>query len=571
LTLVAEHFLSLCSRHKDKTALVLLDQRGNVKHEYSYAQLGASAISLAQHLQRSFPTGDRVLLAANQDAEFVISFFGSLLAGLIPVPVPIEAGFVPSEKTRRLHHAVHISAAGALLTSDRSKNLAEKLVSLGGVEDLQISSVSAFLLNTASETIELAGLAQSTKNQPALVQFTSGSESLPKGVLLTNENILSNIELLRRSWSLSPDSRYVNCMPFYHDMGLIGGLLMVLLTGGTCYQLSTVSFLKRPHLWPKLISDHQITVSGAPPFAFERIVNDKHIDGYHDNELDLSTWEIAFCGAQPVALDLGSKVTDKLSRFGFDKAAFVPSYGLAEAVVYAAGKRNDSSAPTNNECDLENQRSGNQFLVAPIVFETSELLAIDLYDTDCDELTKPGDIGEICISGPCLFNGYLPQENKSNTFLYPSNTNSSNNKRRLFRTGDLGCLRKNRLFVIGRLKEVLFSNGEKIPYTSLEIRAAQIDPILNSNAARIVEKRGEDSLSSEVSLQIELHKKTAKISDLDARTLHVKNLLRREFSVDLSQIKYLPPGSLPRTSSGKILKPAMNTSSVDTIKSTGPQ
>jgi acyl-CoA synthetase (AMP-forming)/AMP-acid ligase II len=398
-------------------AYTFLGEDGSERASLTYAQLEQSARRIAAALQESRAQSERVLLLYPPGLEYIAAFYGCLMAGAIAVPA------YPPRQNRhveRLEAILRDADARLILTSDA---IAAKLdrfdcLSTDALPDAPFRDVSI------------------APDDVAFLQYTSGSTSMPKGVRVTHANLLHNEEAIRRAFRVDPSSVVVGWLPLYHDMGLIGNVLQPLYAGATSILMSPVAFLQRPMLWLESIARYRGTISGGPNFAYELVARAAREE--ETSALDLSSWRLAFNGAEPVRAETMERFSDAFARCGFRREAFYPCYGLAEATLFVSGGSSGCVDDGRVSCGVAGA-------------------GIDVRIVDAGgNVAADGHVGEIVVAGPSVAAGYWRRpEESAETF----GARIAGDSRPWLRTGDLGVMRGGELFVAGRIKDLIIIRG----------------------------------------------------------------------------------------------------------------
>ena len=312
----------------DQPAYYFLQDAGR-RDLISYAQLDQHARSIGRYLVEADLTGQRVALLYPPGLEYISAFFGCLYAGAIAVPAYPPR---PRRPMTRLKAIVADSAArAALTTSDVLGDLSERIAAdatLGALTWIESDRVSNGLADKWTEPgVDSESL--------ALLQYTSGSTGDPKGVMVSHGNLIHNLSVIHEGFDIDREGMGVTWLPMYHDMGLVGGILQPLFAGGPTTLLSPVSFLQRPLNWLQAISQYGGTISGGPNFAFDLCV--ERIEPSQRDQLDLSTWRTAYCGAEPIRWQTLERFAEFFAPCGFRMEAFYPCFGLAESTLMVTG------------------------------------------------------------------------------------------------------------------------------------------------------------------------------------------------------------------------------------------
>lgn len=334
----------------------------------------------------------------------------------------------------------------------------------------------------------------------AFLQYTSGSTATPKGVIITHQNLLHNSSLIHQCFGHSAQSKGVIWLPPYHDMGLIGGILQPLYGGFPVILMSPLMFLQSPVRWLQAISRYQGTTSGGPNFAYDLCV--RKIKPEQIQTLDLSSWEVAFNGAEPISAEVLERFTNTFAVCGFRREAFYPCYGMAEATLIISGG-NKLSPPVKTQV-VARALEKNQIVLVYPTEGTKTLVGcgqslpdqqIKIVHPEKLTLCAEGEVGEIWVSGPSIARGYWhkPEETKQTFAAYLA---EAPEKEPFMRTGDLGFLEAGELFVTGRLKDVIIINGRNHYPQDIEWTVEQSHHLIRPGciASFSVEVKGEERL-----------------------------------------------------------------------------
>lgn len=513
----------------------------------TYDALARSARRLAAALRERLPPGERVLLLSPPGPDFLIGLMATFQAGLIAVPTyPPDPTRLESSLARSGRIAADCGARLALLSAERlpmAQALAATYPPLAGL---------AFLATDAQGDAAAApALSALQADDVALLQYTSGSTAEPRGVVITHRNVLSNLALIHEGVQQGADSTCVLWLPPYHDMGLLN-LLYALAIGFPCVVMSPAQFIQKPLRWLSAITRHRATYSGGPNFAYELCL--RKIPPEQRASLDLSRWEVAFNGAEPVRAETLARFRDAFGPCGFSEKAFLPCYGLAEFTVAVAGG-SVHAPPVVRRFDRDELARGRAVLT-----EASDSLAIEL--VGCGN-TKPGHqlrivdpvlraplpaglVGEIWTAGPSMAAGYYgrPEESAA-TFNVPLADTAAPG---FLRTGDLGFLHQDELFIVGRSKDLIILYGRNHAPQDLERSAEAAHPALRpfGAAAFSVDAAGGEQLV----LCCEAEPQPAVSPDEIFAALRER--LANEHQIEAGQLLLLPRGTLPRTPSGKL-------------------
>jgi acyl-CoA synthetase (AMP-forming)/AMP-acid ligase II len=518
----------------ERCAFSFLENGERERESVTYGELGRRARRVAAEVDRRGGCGRTVVLLYPSGLDFIAAFFGCLYAGATPVPA------LPPQSDRSIDRL-------KLILADASPALALTIAPVKealsrSAESLPLPLVATDLLSRdAGEELPFEGKVR----DPALVQYTSGSTSSPKGVVLTHANILHNQELIRDRFGHSDRSVMVSWLPVFHDMGLIGKILQPLFMGCRGILMSPEAFLQKPVRWLRAISTYRGTTSGGPNFAYDLCVDRVPVEDRVG--LDLQSWEVAFNGSEPVRAQTLERFTAAYAPHGFHPEAFYPCYGLAEAtLLVAGGSKWDApivrSIPSLSPID---ERRAAPRLVGCGRAEPEQRLLI--VDPEREVALGAGEVGEIWLSGPSVSRGYWRRPEESERLL---GARLANGEGPFLRTGDFGMILEGELFVTGRIKEMMIVRGRNHYPQDVELTAAASHPALRPGcgAAFLAEEGG----SERIVLVQELRKEYLEAPPTKAIALAVREAVTQEHGIRVDVLALIRPGAIPKTSSGKI-------------------
>src|SRR5947199_4020218 len=388
----------------DDPAYVALSDRGQEDSTVTFGELDRRAMALARQIaHRAFP-GERALLLFPMGIECLVAFFGCLYAGIIAVPM-----MVPRRQTARDASASILADCGPRLALTTAELLSGARGDLAG--RFQHTGLEWLAVDAPAEEVEAVELPEARRDDLAFLQYTSGSTSAPKGVMVSHGNLLANLEMIRIACGNTRASTYVSWVPLYHDMGLILNALQALYIGAFCVLIPPLAFLQRPWLWLRAISDYRAEVAGGPNFAFDLCVDRQRPEQLAG--IDLSCWKVAFVGAEPVLARTVERFTARFRPYGFAPQAMWPGYGMAEATLLISGGRRGkgplirsvSRAGLLRHAAVPPRESADD---QPVVgcgrALTGEEIAI--VDPENRERLADGRVGEIWVSGSNIAQGY---------------------------------------------------------------------------------------------------------------------------------------------------------------------
>jgi len=510
-----------------------------------YAGLEQRARAVAAELQQGCAQGSRVLLLLAPGFDYIAAFFGCLKAGMVAVPA-----YPPSTSKilDRLDAIIRDCQPAAALTSREHLDAVH--------QRLQQAAPGARLLAAEDIAAERASAWQAVavaREDLAFLQYTSGSTGDPKGVMISHANLLHNSATIQRHFDNRRDSHVVSWLPPYHDMGLIGGILQSAFVGCATTLLSPIHFLQRPVRWLRAISRYRATASGGPNFAFElcvRKIKDSELEG-----IDLSSWEVAFNGAENVRAATVTAFEERFAALGFRRSASFPCYGLAEGTLLAtsAGARRGARLREFDARLLEDN------LAAPLAPSSAAHLGRALVssghglpgeepcilDPLSDDRLPQGRVGEICIRGASVAAGYWNRPQASAEVFRPDEDGKP-----LFRTGDLGFLLDGELYVTGRCKDLIVLNGVNHHPGDLEASVCREQACFRPDGSAAFAIELDDG--EQVVVAQEMERRALRELDLAEVLAGIRASLWHNHRLSQPLIVLLQGGSLPRTSSGKV-------------------
>ena len=473
--------------------------------------------------------------------SYLTALFGTFCAGLVAV-----TAYPPRANRRdfRLDCVISDSSASIALVDStimrRRDQILRATPSLAelvwiDVEDLSYPTTSQW---TAPEL---------SADSLAMLQYTSGSTSEPKGVCLTHGNLMANLRMIYRSFEVNPeeDAWSVSWLPPYHDMGLIGGLLQVMYAGTCSHVMPPASFVQKPIRWLRAIDKYRASISGGPNFAYDTCL--QRIAESELDSLDLSTWTLAYTGSEPIRYDSLVRFAKKFSRCGFEIDSFFPCYGLAEATLMVSGGPRRRVLPIQS--NLKQSEGLAEVVGSSLVScgRVAEGQRVRIVHPDTGLPLPSGQVGEIWVRGENVSPGYW--ENPAETQrIFDGRLEDDSGS--FLKTGDLGFLSDGELFVSGRMKELIVIRGRNFQPAELEATASHCSTLLIGNAAaafEAVDDVGEVGLV--IVAETEVNCSTVEATELKRM---IRQALVDTYELEPLQIVLIPKRSLPKTSSGKV-------------------
>jgi len=529
-------------------AFIFLQDGETESSSLTYQELDRSARAIATQLQSLGANRSLALLLYPPGLEFIAAFFGCLYAGVVAVPA-----YPPrrNQNMSRLQAIVTSSqAAVALTTTSLLTDIRDQFAQNPELAALRWLATDNIASDQALGWQEPA-LSSDTL---AFLQYTSGSTGTPKGVMISHGNLLHNSALIHQCFEDTYNSIGVSWLPPYHDMGLIGGVLQPLYVGAPMILMSPVAFLQKPLRWLQAISRYKATTSGGPNFAYDLCV--RKIKPQQWASLDLSSWEVAFNGAEPVRADTLDRFAATFEPYGFRREAFYPCYGMAETTLFVAGDLKTAPPIVHHVkgTALEQNRVvtavSEQEGVRALVGCGQTWLDQKIVVVDPKSLTQclSDQVGEIWVSGSSVAQGYWrrPEETQQTFQAYLADTVEGP----FLRTGDLGFLHNGELFVTGRLKDLVIIRGRNHYPQDIELTVDESHPALRSGcgAAFSVEVEGEERLV----IAQEVERSYLRKLDVDEVVGAVREAVSQQHELEIYAVLLLKTGSIPKTSSGKI-------------------
>jgi thioester reductase-like protein len=544
----------LAVEHPEKLLYSFLDLNGDTVESYTYESFLYRTHAIAGHLRKEgrFKTGDRLLLAYPPGLEMICAFYGCVRAGLIPVPVyPPSSRNFQSALFKMVHIARDCNAAAILTTRDQHAslrtNLARSGVKASGVDVDYVSSLS---------WIPTEGFVDPIPAQPAFdtseilfLQYTSGSTTEPRGVIVTHENVLNTYDLVIDH----PSPVVVSWLPQYHDMGLIGCYLYPALKGGTTYGFAPMDFIQRPILWFNAITAYGATATAGPNFAYDYCLRAGRLSKDSLESCDLSSLRILMCAAEPVKPDTYARFLETFQPYGLKSESFYAAYGLAEnTLAVSLGGRNIASVNKRALALGKARMTTEVFEIdssTQIVSCGNPLMGLDvkIVDPEGHFALKPGRIGEIWLAGSGKCRGYWNNAELTLKQFRARLVDDTPYEDGFLRTGDMGFFHEGELYVCGRIKDMIILRGQNYYPQDIEDIVEKASGLIRHNCV-VAFQIQEDS---EPGLAIVAEVKNPRALP-DAR--QIATAIRNYLNVEVAAISLIAPRAIPRTSSGKIMR-----------------
>lgn len=524
----------------------------------TYAELDRQARAIAALLQQQTAPGERALLLYPQGLEVIAAFLGCLYGGVIAIPVPPPDAGRLKRTLPRLRAIVQDAQATVVLTNARILSIFEE----AGLEFPEFSTIR--WIDTEQVDPQLAASWQEPEinsDDIAYLQYTSGSTSTPKGVMITHKNVMHHSAYLQRACGYGADSVTVTWMPYFHDYGLVEGLLQPLYNGTPCYVMSPFAFIKQPVRWLQAISRYRATHSQAPNFAYEQCI--RRVKPEQRDALDLSSWQAAGNAAEPINPRVLRQFFEYFEPSGFRWDSFAPAYGLAEAtlLVTTSPRPSEPVVCVLDPAALERNRiveaSDEQDVVRIIAGCGRQVCETQIAIVNPDTLTRcaSDEVGEIWVADPGVAKGYWQRAEESDRTFRAYTEDSKEGP--FLRTGDLGFIQDGELFVTGRIKDLIIIRGTNHYPQDIEWTVQQLHPALRPDygATFSIEIDGEERL---VVVQ-EVERQQQNI-DFDQVIGEIRQAIAEQHELQVYAVVLAKPGNILKTSSGKIQRRACRAS-----------
>ena len=539
----------------------------------NYGDVDRQARAIASLLQRYGLEGERALLLYPPGLDFVPAFYGALYAGLIAVTAPMPISARLSRTLPRLEAVVRDAQPKVALTTSEAMGEIEKILPMSqemrSIRWLATDSIPGDISDEwRAPTIDSRTL--------AFLQYTSGSTSSPKGVAVSHGNLLHNSECIRLNWQYTRDSISIMWVPHIHDHGLLDGIIQPVYSGFRCILMPNLSIIQQPVRWLRAISRYKGTHSGGPNFTYDLCV--RKIRPEEIAELDLASWVTAVNAAEPIRRETLVRFCETFESCGFRRGTFFPAFGLAESTLVVSGRHGphfltvDKNSLTQNRV-LEVSPESKDAITLVGCGLPMPATTIAIVDPESTTRCQPDEIGEVWVSSPSVAQGYWNRPEETETVFKALIGDTKEGP--FLRTGDLGFLKDGEVFIRGRLKDLIIVRGNNHYPQDIEYTAERSHPALRAgcSAAFSVEADGEERVVVVVEVAVgsgakNLSKK-AEVdqgrgsSRLEGNALDIKAVIKairtavvEEHDLSIFAIKLLRPGTIPKTSSGKIQRNA---------------
>lgn len=519
----------------------------------TFADLDRAASSLAAKLKDRICTGSNVLLAYPPGLEFIAAFFGCLYTGLVPVPVCLP-------HPRKSNDRLTAIAADCEARDVLSNAAGGRLLAAAGQQCPALEGLRVTVTGLAEAHDAFGGsIVVPSPASIAFLQYTSGSTCSPRGVCVTHANVMSNLAMIHAAEGNDASSRGVSWLPAYHDMGLIEGILQPLYVGYATTLMPHSAFLQRPLRWLQAISRLRATVSGGPNFAYDACV--RRVGEAELETLDLSSWRVAYCGAEPVRAETLAAFAARFERCGFKRSSLRPVYGLAEATLLVSASSPDVDAPAMVQAQRAALEQGcfvraaehDERVAVVSCGRPSPGVEVRIVDAATQFALPEGRVGEVWVSGPSVSAGYYGAHARTSEVFREAELDGV--RARWLCTGDLGFLARGQLHITGRSKEVIILRGRKLHPQDIEHTVQRMEgvPVAAAAAFGLEEAGGEGVV-------VLIEPRGARASPSPSLALwspwadEIRTEVFRQHEIALAALAFVGPGALARTSSGKLMR-----------------
>lgn len=541
-----------CRQQPEQLAYALIRDNLELEIQLTYGQLERRVRSLAGRLVQEVSPGTKALLLYSQGLDAACAFWACICAGLVPVPAPAPDPISGKSGLLRLRNIIEDAQVSLVLSTAGVTALSLDVSILD-----EAGSIKWLATDQPCNAVDLVEWPRPCNTALAYLQYTSGSTAVPRGVMISHANVLSHCRALSLAGERSDSSRSLCWLPYFHDYGLLHGIIAPFYAGSPAYLMSPVAFLRRPLRWLEAVSRFAITHSGGPNFSYEACL--RALRQQKEWRADLSRWVVASCGAEPIHPDTVEQFIETFGPWGFRRTAFAPGYGLAEATLSVTMKRTGAKPIfLHVEADAladsivkesPPSKPGTRTLVG--CGEPLEETHVRIVNPTTRRECPPGIVGEVWVSGAGVGSGYWRKPEETDATFKATLAGSGEGP--YLRTGDLGFFHRGELFLTGRLKDLIIVRGRNYYPHDLEWTAQQAHPGLRRGygAAFSVESK-----AGELVVLVHEIEKQVPESDLTEVVNCIRRSLADEYELEIHSVVLIKSGTIPRTSSGKIQRRA---------------
>lgn len=541
--------------HPDSRAYVALDDKGGEAASITYSMLHRRASSMADALLALASPGDRALLVFPPGLEFMVAFFACQYAGIIGVPTILPR-----------HGKLRDSSAKIIEDCEPRLGLTTAAVLESVKTAYREAPASAKVAWVATDALPFDPAASPTERRVldpstlGLLQYTSGSTSLPKGVMVSHGNLAANTEMITVADHLYRESTRVGWIPLYHDMGLIFNALQAAYVGALCVLMAPLAFVAHPLSWPKAMHKYRADMAIAPNFAYDLCLEQyspERMEG-----VDLSCWRLALNGAEPVRASTIEQFAKTFSAHGLRLSAPHPTYGMAESTLMISGGLHDgrprlwhvSRRALQEESRAVPAAEGEREQILVGCGKTLINEEIAIVDPASLKRLDPGHVGEIWVHGTLVAQGYWNKPEATREIFHGKIAGGDG--RSWLRTGDLGCMDETgELYITGRIKDIIIVRGSNYYPQDIELTAERSHKALRRGyaAAFIVPQDDEKEL---LAVACEVRQDSLATANVDEIAAEIRRAVVREHDLTVHRVVLTTPNSIPKTTSGKIRRRA---------------
>ena len=540
--------------HADRRCYTFLRNGEEEEATLSFYQLDLQARAVAANLQALGAKGKRVLLSFPPGLGFIVAFCGCLYAGAVAVPVTPPRRNHRDDRIKRIIADADISLV--MTSATLVEDIRFHLVNQAGLTDVRV--LVAEYSDAEAELLAQAWVSAALEDDTyAFLQYTSGSTGSPKGVIVSHGNLVHNQRMVRSAFGHDEHTVFAGWLPLYHDMGLIGNVLQPMYLGIHCVLMSPVAFTQMPIRWLQMISRYKATTSGAPNFAYDLCV--RKIIVQQCKGLDLSSWSVAFNGAEPVRANTMDLFSETFEPYGFQRNAFYPCYGMAETTLFLSGGvvHTGPTVRTIEKQALEQNRAlilHDDSDINPTM-ERSIVACGRTWHDQCVRVVDPetcmpcddGCVGEIWTMGGSVAKGYW---NNAAQTRETFQAHLADGTGPFLRTGDLGFMHDGDLFVTGRLKDIIIIQGRNHYPHDIEATVAESHPSFRpgNGAAFTIDVKGEERLA----IVQEIERSWTRSADSRELTQIIREAVAKRHGLYAHTVALIRAATIPKTTSDKI-------------------
>jgi acyl-CoA synthetase (AMP-forming)/AMP-acid ligase II len=527
----------------DAEAFTFLDHEGEEERRLDFAELDRRARAVASRLQALDLAGERALLACPPGTDCVAGLYGCLYAGVVATPCP-----APDPGREYMAPRIRDIAADA-----KPRAVVTTTAMEPGIRDVLGESAGHVVAVDSDDAGDPGGWRDPgvRSDDLALLNYTSGTSAVPRGVIISHENLIANCDYVAQAFGYTSETHGAMWLPPYHDMGLVGGVLQPVYSGEHIALMSPLSFLRSPITWLRAIDRYRATLAGGPDFAFDMLVRRTRPE--EREGLDLSRWEVAYNGAEMVRRETIDAFSEAFAPAGFRREAFYPCFGLAEATLMVTGSQKLAGPKVRRAERLaleagrfeEAEDAGTPAVDLVGCGRPSPESRVLIVDPETRQRLEDGAIGEIWVSGPNVARGYWQREAESAAIFGARIADGGEGQ--FLRTGDLGFALDGELYVTGRITEEIVLGDRAFYPTDVERVCEEATPGLRHNGGAAFTIEVEGNLRLAIAFEI----RDPEGDDHDELIESIREAIAEALGLELALVALLRPRTLPKTTSGK--------------------